>query len=63
MMAIADVYDALISERPYKKAYSHEEAVKKIAEGRGSQFDPNLTDLFVNLSGEFQKISEDIDNG
>jgi putative two-component system response regulator len=58
MMAIADVYDALISERPYKKAYSHEEAMDKIAEGRGTQFDPNLVDLFINLSGKVREVNE-----
>jgi len=49
IMAIADVYDALISERPYKKAFSQEEAVKIILEGRGTQFDPVLIDLFMNI--------------
>lgn len=47
IMALADVYDALISERPYKKAFSEDEARRIIAEGRGSQFDPYLTDLFL----------------
>ena len=47
MMALSDVYDALISERVYKKAYSKEEAVRIIKEGRGTQFDPVLTDLFL----------------
>ena len=58
MMAIADVYDALVSERPYKKALSHEEAMRIIAEGRGTQFDPNLSDLFISLSDEIREISE-----
>jgi putative two-component system response regulator len=57
-MAIADVYDALISERPYKKAFTHEEAVRIISEGRGTQFDPLLTDLFVDIEGEFRAISQ-----
>jgi len=60
MMAIADVYDALISERPYKKAFSHEESVQIIAEGRGSQFDPDLTDLFLEHSGDIKEVSEGI---
>jgi putative two-component system response regulator len=46
IMAIADVYDALTSERPYKKAFSHEEAVRIIAEGSGTQFDPALIEVF-----------------
>jgi putative two-component system response regulator len=49
IMALADVYDALVSERPYKKAFSHTEAVKIIQDGRGSQFDPVLTDIFVKI--------------
>ena len=47
MMALADVYDALISERVYKKAYSKEKAVKIIREGSGTQFDPKLVPLFL----------------
>ncbi|MDR1950474.1 MAG: response regulator [Spirochaetaceae bacterium] len=53
LMAIADVYDALISERPYKKAFSHKEAVDIIAAGRGSHFDPELTDLFLSVADLF----------
>ena len=54
IMAIADVYDALLSERPYKKAFSHEEAVKIISEGKGTQFDPVLVDLFVKINKLFE---------
>ena len=57
LMAIADVYDALISERPYKKAFTHEEAVRIITEGKGTQFDPVLTELFEEIEGEFNKIA------
>jgi putative two-component system response regulator len=53
LMAIADVYDALISERPYKKAFSHEEAVDIIVSGRGTHFDPDLTDLFLSVADLF----------
>jgi len=58
MMAIADVYDALISERPYKQALSHEDAMKIILEGRGTQFDPDLADLFVQLSDKIKNANE-----
>jgi len=54
IMAIADVYDALVSERPYKKAIPHEEAVKIILEGKHIQFDPLLIDLFVGVSERFR---------
>jgi putative two-component system response regulator len=53
-MAIADVYDALISDRPYKKAFSHEETVKIISDGKGVHFDPDLVDLFLKISDEFK---------
>jgi len=53
IMAIADVYDALISARPYKKAFTHEEAVRIITEGSETQFDPVLVELFVQNSGKF----------
>ncbi len=46
--AVADVFDALTSERPYKRAFSNEEAVRLLVEGRGKQFDPQLVDIFVN---------------
>ena len=54
IMAIADVYDALTSVRPYKKAFSHEEAVRIITEGSGTQFDPSMVDLFVKNSQRFK---------
>jgi putative two-component system response regulator len=58
MMALADVYDALVSERPYKKAFSHEEAMRIISSGRGTQFDPDLTDMFMSLSVTIKQTSE-----
>ena len=54
IMAVADVYDALISERPYKKAFSHEESVRIITEGRGTQFDPTLVDIFIQADIQFR---------
>ena len=57
LMAIADVYDALVSDRPYKKAYTHEKAVKAIANGRGTHFDPILVDVFLEVSDKFNKIA------
>jgi putative two-component system response regulator len=56
LMAIADVYDALISERPYKPPMSHAEAVKIIVDGRGTHFDPILTDLFIRTEPMFDEI-------
>jgi len=58
IMAIADVYDALISERPYKRAFTHEEAIKIICEGAGTQFDPTLVEVFLRISDEFNEIAK-----
>ena len=57
LMAIVDVYDALISVRPYKKAYSPDEAKKIILDGAGTSFDPVLVDAFHNVADEFARIS------
>jgi len=53
IMAIADVYDALVSERPYKKAFTHEEAVNIIVKDSGRHFDPVLVDCFVKVKDMF----------
>ena len=58
LMALADVFDALISQRIYKKAFTHEEAVAYILQGRGSQFDPDVTDAFLSIQDEFRQIAE-----
>ena len=58
ILAIADVYDALVSERPYKKAFSHEEAVKIIENNCGKHFDPALVKVFLTVADEFQKSAE-----
>ena len=53
IMAIVDVYDALTSVRPYKPAFPHEEAVQIITEGSGTQFDPALVEVFLQVSNQF----------
>lgn len=60
LMAIADVYDALISERAYKRAFTHEEAVEVIVRGRGTHFDPDLVELFVEKAEEFRSIASQL---
>jgi putative two-component system response regulator len=57
IMAIADVYDALISERIYKPAFSHEKSVGIIMEGNGSHFDPKICEAFMLSADEFKIIS------
>ena len=58
LMAIADVYDALITERPYKKPFTHAEACKIIEDGSGTHFDPALVDAFRNIKDEFERAAE-----
>ncbi|MCL1908397.1 MAG: response regulator [Holophagaceae bacterium] len=53
LMAIVDVYDALTSDRPYKRAISHPEAVKIIHDGSGSHFDPVLVDVLEKIAEQF----------
>ncbi|MBT9513489.1 MAG: two-component system response regulator [Acidovorax sp.] len=57
LMAVADVYDALITRRVYKDAMTHQEAVDIVAAGRGSHFDPALVDAFLSNEAEFQAIA------
>ncbi|MDR1534163.1 MAG: response regulator [Planctomycetota bacterium] len=57
LMAIADVYDALISTRPYKESIPPKESEKIIIERRGSHFDPVLVDVFAQLTDRFAEIS------
>jgi len=58
LMAIADVYDALITNRPYKKAFTHDDSCKIIEEGSGTHFDPVLVAVFKKVEAEFKKVSD-----
>ncbi|MCL1939966.1 MAG: two-component system response regulator [Desulfovibrionaceae bacterium] len=58
LMAIADVYDALITKRVYKDAMPHEEAVKIIESGSGSHFDPEVVAAFSLVKDKFASIAE-----
>jgi putative two-component system response regulator len=57
LMAIADVYDALISKRVYKMPFTHAKAVQIIKEGKGTHFDPDMVDAFLELQDEFRKTA------
>jgi len=59
LMALADVYDALTSKRPYKEPFSHEEAARIIHEGRGSHFDPIIVDAFDQVADKFASIAKE----
>ncbi len=54
VMAVVDVYDALVSERVYKPAFSHEEAVQIIISEKGKHFDPKIIDVFFDIQDQFQ---------
>ncbi|MBF0095475.1 MAG: two-component system response regulator [Alphaproteobacteria bacterium] len=57
LMAVADVYDALISRRVYKEGMPYEKAVQIILEGRGSHFDPDIVDAFIDIQEDFRAIA------
>ena len=56
MMAVVDVYDAIRSTRPYKKAQPHEQAAAFLHECRGRHFDPKIVDVFLSCDAEVQSI-------
>ncbi|MCB9855357.1 MAG: response regulator [Phycisphaerales bacterium] len=57
---VADVYDALRSRRPYKRAFGHDEAIEIIRSGAGSQFDPVIVEALIRCQGDFEAISENL---
>jgi len=59
IFAVVDAYDAMTSDRPYRKAVSHEAAVKEIAANSGSQFDPDAVDAFVRVIDRLQAHFEE----
>lgn len=63
IVALVDVYDALRSKRPYKKPWSHEDAVKEINSGKGTHFDPAVTDTFLKDTESFARIMDTHKNG
>jgi putative two-component system response regulator len=58
LMAVADVYDALISKRVYKPAFTHETAMEMIRQGSGEHFDPDVVDAMLTVEEEFMSIAE-----
>ncbi len=58
IVALADAYDTITSRRPYKSAFDHEEAVRRIVNDRGTHFDPVLVDVFLRCHRDFSEIRE-----
>jgi putative two-component system response regulator len=56
-MAVADVYDAITHYRKYQGAFSHEEAVRVMVGDRGTHFDPDVLDAFLEVQEEFRQIA------
>jgi putative two-component system response regulator len=57
LMALADVYDALISRRVYKSSFPHSKAVSIILDGKGKHFDPDVVDAFLEIHEEFRRVA------
>ena len=56
IMAVADVFDALVSRRSYKEPFSFEDAMKIIREGSGTHFDPNIAEAFIRAGDEVRSV-------
>jgi len=63
IVMVVDVFDALLSERPYKKAFSLEQTLRIMDEGRGTFFDPELLSLFVENLALFTAVREELQDG
>ncbi len=62
IVALADVYDALSTKRPYKEPFSHERCVEIITEGRGTHFEPKIVDIFLQHLDEFLAIRQQFED-
>lgn len=58
ILSIVDAYDAMTSDRPYRKRLPQDEVIKRLKEGSGTQWDPKLVDLFINMIEESEELSE-----
>lgn len=63
LMSIADVYDALINRRVYKSPIAHKRAVEIIESGKGTFFDPDIADTFLEMTEEFKAIADKFTDG
>lgn len=60
IMALADVYDALICKRRYKPSFTHEEAIEIIIRNKGTYFDPSVVEAFLEIQEEFHKVAQQL---
>jgi putative two-component system response regulator len=60
IMAVSDVYDALVSVRPYKKAFTDDEAANVIMEDSGTHFDPEITNIFFDIKDKFKAVTANL---
>jgi len=60
IIAVADVYDALSVRRVYKEPFRHEKCVRIIREGAGTQFDPSIVEVFLEIEDDFRKCAEEM---
>jgi diguanylate cyclase (GGDEF)-like protein/putative nucleotidyltransferase with HDIG domain len=63
VLAVADVYDAVTSERPYRKAWSHEKAVAYIRDAAGTQFDPQVVEAFLQVQERVRQVKQNVPIG
>ena len=61
IVAVVDAYDAMISDRAYRKGLPHEEAVRRLKADAGAQFDPNVTPLFITMTNQTREAATDFD--
>jgi putative nucleotidyltransferase with HDIG domain len=59
IVSVVDVYDAMIHDRPYRKAFSQEEALREIRNGKGIKFDPNVVDALIRVLGREGKVKKE----
>ena len=60
-MAVADVFDALVSKRSYKEPFTFEKAMQIIEEGSGNHFDPKIVEVFLDSSDEVRRVAEEFE--
>lgn len=56
IISVADAYDAMVSERPYRKPLNHQQAIAEIKKCRGTQFDPKVTDIFISIYEKREEV-------